>query len=104
MNSAKKNSWVLIEKIILDAKLRSDHLPEDTRAVPMKMWVKGSLVDESAAIGDLVEIITITDRKISGKLVEISPTYSHSFGDFVPEILKIDRQLKRFLAGGTMHE
>lgn len=100
MKKAKKDDWVVIENTVLEANRRAENLPDDTRAVPLKMWVKGRLVDEAAEIGDRVEVVTMTERRVSGELVEIAPTYTHSFGDFVPEILEIGRRLQRFRTDG----
>ncbi|MDF2889745.1 MAG: hypothetical protein K0R80_112, partial [Clostridia bacterium] len=30
----------------------------------------------------------------------VNPRYTHSFGEFVPELLKVDRQVKEILFGG----
>ena len=50
----EKNSWVQIHKIVLDVGKRADHLPEDTKRVPLEMWVKGYL-QMDANIGDDVD-------------------------------------------------
>ncbi|HAS72840.1 MAG TPA: 2-amino-4-ketopentanoate thiolase, partial [Clostridiales bacterium UBA8960] len=71
--------------------------------VPLEMWVKG-FIDRDAAIGDAVEVTTITGRKEFGSLTEVEPTYRHSFGNFVPEILEIGIQLKGILFGGDADE
>ena len=94
----KKGSWVQIKKVILNPEQRPKTLPEATRKVPLTMWVKGYLNCE-ASLGDLVEITTVTGRKESGELVSINPYYNHSYGKFVPEILEIDRIVKRALFG-----
>lgn len=99
----KKNSWVQITKEILSPKERSNHLPEPTKQVPFVMWVKGFLSDD-AEIGSFVEIKTITGRKESGVLVCENPSYMHTYGEFVPELLDIDRMVKTTLFGGEDHE
>lgn len=99
----KKNSWVQITKEILKPSERSYHLPEPTKQVPLVMWTKGFLL-ESAEIGSLVEIKTRTGRIESGVLVCENPSYMHTYGEFVPELLEIDRIVKTSLFGGDDDE
>ncbi|MDD3106393.1 MAG: 2-amino-4-oxopentanoate thiolase subunit OrtA [Bacilli bacterium] len=94
----KKQTWVQIEKVILHPNERAMNLPDDTKKVPLIMWVKGYL-QEDANIGDTVNIITLTNRKEQGKLVEANPTFKHNYGEFVPEILKINQMVKQILFG-----
>lgn len=97
---ALKGQWVNTHKIILTEDERAPQVPDDTKKVPMEMWVKGFLLNEEASIGDLVEIKTLSGRLESGKLIEINPAYRHSFGEFVPEILQIGKELREILFGG----
>lgn len=97
---AKQNDYVMIHRIVLGPEARAPQVPEDTKAVPLELWAKGFLKQGTAEIGDAVVIETITGRKLEGTLVEVSPTYRHSFGEFVPEILQIGIQLKSILFGG----
>lgn len=99
----KKNSWVQIKKIILEPHERANHLPEPTKQVPLVMWVKGYLLKE-AEIGDEVHVKTLTGRKESGVLVCENPSYMHTYGEFVPEILEIDNIVKTELFGGDSSE
>ena len=99
----KKNSWVQIRKEILQPHERAEHLPEPTKKVPLVMWVKGYLLAD-ASINDQVEIKTITGRTETGKLVQENPSYMHTYGKFVPEILEIDRIVKSALFGGDTNE
>lgn len=94
----KKNTWVQVHKIILSKDERSTNLPPETKEVPLEMWVKGFLQDD-ANIGDIVKIITVTNRIEEGTLVEANPTFKHNYGDFVPEILEIDKIVKKILYG-----
>lgn len=93
-----KNTWVRIHKIILKPEERSPNLPEETRIVPLELWVKGFLMKD-ADIGDTVSVRTRTGRIEGGTLTEVNPTYRHSFGEFVPEILAIDEIVKKALYG-----
>ncbi|MBE0449637.1 MAG: 2-amino-4-ketopentanoate thiolase [Clostridia bacterium] len=101
--NAKKGDWVKIYRVILKPEERAPQVPDDTKLVPLEMWVKGFLTAD-AELGDIVEVKTITDRMESGKLVEINPTYTHSFGNFVPELLQIGLDLKEILFGGDSVE
>lgn len=96
---AKQGDWVIIHNNLLEDSERAQQVPDDTQLVPLEMWVKGYLL-EDGEVGEQVSIQTVTNRIETGELVEISPTYNHSFGDFVPEILEIDRKLQDELYGG----
>ena len=95
----KKGDWVKVYNIVLESSERAPQVPEDTSKVPLETWVKGFLVADGK-IGDIVEIETITGRSVTGKLVEVQPTFDHSFGNNIPEILQIGKQLKEILFGG----
>lgn len=99
----KKNSWVQIKKIILKPEERTGNLPVATKQVPFVMWVKGFL-SEDAMLNSEVQIKTITGRIESGLLVCENPSYMHTYGEFVPEILEIDRIVKTVLFGGDSDE
>lgn len=101
---AKKNDWVLIHKIILKPEERAPQVPDDTKLVPLEMWVKGYLKNKEAEIGEEVTIITRTKREETGKLIEVNPYYTHSFGKFIPELLKISDQVREITFGGELDE
>jgi hypothetical protein len=101
---AIKGQWVNIHRCIFTSEQRAPQVPEDTKKVPLEMWVKGFLLDDEAEIGESVKIKTITGREESGDLFEINPTYRHSFGEFVPELLQVGIQLREILFGGEDHE
>ncbi len=94
----KKGSWVRIHKIILEPSERAPQIPEDTKATPLEMWDKGFLQEDSK-VGDIVEVVTVTGRKEEGELVEVNPCYKHDFGEFVPELLEIDMQVREIVFG-----
>jgi len=99
-NLAKKGEWVQIHEIVLKPEQRTGKIPEDTKKVPLELWVKG-FIDQDGKIGEEVEITTITGRKAKGKLVDINPVYTHGFGDkYVPELLQIGIQVKHILRDG----
>ncbi len=95
----KKGEWVRIHKVILKPEERAPQVPDDTKKVPLEMWVKGFL-QEDANFGDTVEIETVTGRKETGELIELNPYYTHNFGVFVPELIEIDKQVRGILFGG----
>lgn len=99
MSTAKKGDWVQIHQIVLQPEERAPQVPEDTKKVPLELWVKGVARTE-ARLGEQIEIETTTGRIVKGELVAVNPKYIHSFGEFVPELLEIDRQVKGILFGG----
>ena len=78
----------------------SKKIPEDTKKCDLEMWVKGALLEDSAECGDVVHVETAAGRVESGVLLEEKPHYTHSYGDFVPEIIEIDNRLRKIMAGG----
>ena len=98
---AKKNEYVRIHRAVLEAVERTGKLPEDTKSVPLEMWVKGWLQDEEAQIGDTVTVKTVVGRLETGVLVEAKPCYALNDGEYVPEILEIDQQLRGVLFEGA---
>lgn len=80
-----KGTYVMIKKIVLKHDERSNNLPEDTKTKDYMMKIKGYLLKD-ANLNDLVEIETETKRKVEGILIEINPSYTHSFGEHVDEI------------------
>ncbi|BEP29107.1 2-amino-4-oxopentanoate thiolase subunit OrtA [Helicovermis profundi] len=99
----KKGDWVKIYNVVLTKDERAPQVPDDTKNVPLEMWVKGfALIDGKK--GDKIEVKTITGRKAEGEVVEIEPTFTHSFGNNIPELLKIGMDLKEILFGGADNE
>ncbi len=98
---AKKNEYVRIHRNILEAVERTGKLPEDTKSVPLEMWVKGWLQDDEAKIGDTVTVKTVVGRLETGVLMEEKPCYALNYGEYVPEILEIDQRLRSVLFEGV---
>ncbi len=96
---AKKGDWVQIQNVVLPAGHRAPQVPEDTQACDLKLWVKGVLLND-AEIGEEAEIKTVTGRVTSGTLCDVNPRYVHDYGEFQPELLQIELQLKEILFGG----
>ena len=96
---AKKGDWVRIHCIILMPEQRSAAVPEDTKSVPLEQWTKGYL-HADPTLGSEATVTTRTGRVVSGTLVDEHPHYSHSFGEFVPELQKAGDEAFAFLFGG----
>ena len=101
MNSVRiaKGSWVRVEQVVMKPGERAPQVPEDTKAVPLMLWVKGTLLEE-ASIGDTVEIETAIGRRMSGKLVAENPPYIHGFGRPIPELLTLGNEFRALIEGG----
>lgn len=84
---AKKGEWARIHVVVLEPAERAASLPEDTKHVPLEMWVKGTLTSD-AEIGKSAAVVTKTGRLVTGTLLEVNPCYTHSFGAYVPELEK----------------
>ena len=91
---AKKGDWVRIHNIVLEVGERATNIPEETQNVPLEMWDKGFLLNDSAIIGDKVKVETYIGRIVEGNLLEVNPYYKHDFGKCVPELLYIGRQAR----------
>jgi len=95
----EQGTYVRIRKTVLKPEERSSNLPDDTKQVPFKIWVKGYLQDDWADLFDIVTVKTIDGRLETGRLKEANPPYRHSYGDFVPEILCVRDIIKRDMGG-----
>lgn len=91
-----QGTWVEIHRIVLAAGERAPRVPEDTQRVPLEMRAKGFLV-APASVGEDAEIITQAGRRLRGRLTEVNPAYSHSFGAPVPELSTIGGEVRAIL-------
>jgi hypothetical protein len=89
-------TWVEVYSIVLPPDQRAGHIPEDTKHVPLEMRAKGFLVG-AATLGDQVEIVTVTGRRLKGTLVQVNPSYDHGFGAPIPELLAIGGEVRALL-------
>lgn len=89
--------WVEVERVLLEPADRAEHLPDDTAAQPLRVWVRG-FARAAADLGDECEIETATGRVITGVLTAVNPGYSHTFGTPPPGIASIGRDLRGRLA------
>ena len=95
----EKGRWVQIHRNILEPSERAPQVPDDTKAVPLEMWIKGYLQDD-AEIGSEVTVVTRTGRIETGTLLEAEPYYKHDYGRFIPELLVISEQARVLVFGG----
>ena len=94
MGKIQKGTWVEIEQVIFAPEERAQSLPEDTRKVPYLLRASGFLLAD-ADMGEEVRIQTIIGRILSGKLITINPSYTHSFGKTIPELLTIGTEFEQ---------
>lgn len=93
VRSFKAGDLVYIEKIVLPAGERAPSVPEDTAKVPLIAYCKGFL-KEDAMTGDEAVIETFIGREVKGRVMSKDPAYVHTYGDVVPELLKISRSVR----------
>jgi hypothetical protein len=89
-------TWVEIQRVVLAPDQRAPHIPEDTKRVPLEMRVKGFLI-AAAGMGEEVDVVTATGRRLRGTLKEINPSYSHGFGSPIPELSAIAGEVRELL-------
>ena len=94
----EKGTYVRIRKTLLKPEERSSNLPNDTKNVPFKMWVKGYLQEESELF-DIGTVKTLTGRFETGRIKEVNPPYKHSYGDFVPEVMVLSDVIRKDMYG-----
>jgi len=88
MSNIPSETWVEIEQVILTPAQRAPGIPDDTRATPYVRRISGFLT-APAVMGGEATIRTMIGRTMVGTLRVVNPSYSHSFGETVPELLKI---------------
>ena len=94
---ARPGDWVEVECVLLEPADRSTNLPPETAEKPLMMWVKG-FAEGQAALGEPVTVETMTGRKVAGTLSAINPGYFHTFGEPIPELVHIGKDLRAQLA------
>lgn len=97
MHTAKKGDWVRVYTTVLQVGERAPQIPEETKAVPLEMWVNGFLMDNEAAIGKPATVRTLAGRELKGVLTEIRPVYAIDYGQTQPELLTVGPELRAVL-------
>jgi hypothetical protein len=92
----ERGTWVQVHRIVLREGKRAPQVPVETQQVPLEMRVKGFLA-EPANLGEEVEIVTPSGRRLGGILTDVNPGYTHSFGSPIPELLRISREVRAIL-------
>ncbi len=100
---AKRGDWVIVHNTVLNPSQRAPQVPDDTKQVPLEMWVKG-FIQNDANIGDFVKVETITGRMVEGNLLKVNPYYTHDYGKCIPELLQIGLTAREILFGGEEDE
>ena len=85
--------WVEVERVLLEPADRAANLPEETATKPLLVGVKGVALGEAAS-GEECEVETMTGRVVSGRLSDLDPAYTHTFGSQPPEIAGVGRDLR----------
>jgi len=91
------DAWVEVERVLLEPADRSAALPPETASQPVLVWVSGFAKAE-AVLGDEITVETMTGREVTGRLSAINPGYFHTFGNPVPELVHVGRDLRAQLA------
>jgi len=95
--TVRKGQWVEIYRVVLSPGERAPQVPDDTKKVPLEMRVKGFL-EKDAVIGDEVTVTTAAGRSVSGTLAAVNPAYTHGFGEPIPELIGIGREVRGIIA------
>ena len=90
---AHEGDWVEVECKLLDPADRSKNLPPETADKPLMMWVKG-FAQGAAGMGEELTVETMTGRKVTGALSAVNPGYYITYGDPLPELTHIGRDLR----------
>ena len=91
MTIIPKGTWVEVERTLAGADRRMPGRPIDPAKLPSYMVRVSGFLLEDAELGQQVRIRTIIGKVHVGKLRIQSPSYGHSFGHTVPELLRVDR-------------
>ena len=100
---AREGDWVEVECKLLDPADRSKNLPPETAEKPLMMWIKGFAQGE-AGMGEELTIETMTGRKVTGALSAVNPGYFITYGNPIPELTHVGRDLRAQLAAYRRQE
>jgi hypothetical protein len=91
MSKIPKGTWVEVERSLVSADRRLPLRPIDPAKLPSYLTRVSGFLLEDADLGQIVRIRTIMGKVHIGKLRIQSPSYGHSFGHTVPELLRPGR-------------
>lgn len=89
--------WVEVSYVLLEPEDRAAGIPADTAAQPLLAWVKGFALAD-AAVGEQVAVETMSGRTVTGRLTDVRPGYTHSFGRPPAELTGIGRDARARVA------
>jgi 2-amino-4-ketopentanoate thiolase alpha subunit len=93
MSKIPKGTWVEVERTLVSADRRLPVRTLDPTKLPSYMVRVSGFLLEDAELGQQVRIRTIMGKVHIGKLRIQSPSYGHSFGHTVPELMRPSRTL-----------
>ena len=96
MSKIPKGTWVEVERSLFCSDRTVASRPLDPAKVPSYLLRVSGFLLEEAELGQEVRIRTIFGKIHAGKLRIQSPSYGHSFGHTVPELMRPGR------AGGAV--
>ena len=91
MSIIPKGTWVEVERALPMGNRRLPSRPLALGKPSCEMLRISGFLLEDAELGQQVRIRTIMGKLHVGKLRIQSPSYGHSFGHTVPELLKVGR-------------
>lgn len=94
-----EQAWVEIEWTVLEPAERATSCPPDTRAVAYLARTKGMAVD--AVLGRDAEIVTVTGRRVEGRVRDQNPGYEHTFGRPLPEWVRMRNAIRVLVHDGV---
>lgn len=86
--SIPAGTWVEVERVLLQPEQRSTALPEETRTKPFVVKVSGFLVAD-AELGDEAVVRSLIGHEHHGVITAVNPSYAHTFGETVQDLLHI---------------
>jgi 2-amino-4-ketopentanoate thiolase alpha subunit len=92
-DSVPAGSWVEIEQVALPAGERAPNVPNDTAAVDFVARIRGFLLAD-AALGAHATVRTLIGRIIEGRLAAVNPRNPATFGDPVPQLLRLGAEAR----------
>ena len=91
MSKIPTGTWVEVERSLFCSDRSAASRPLEPAKVPSYLLRVSGFLLEEAELGQQVRIRTIIGKVHLGKLRIQSPSYGHSFGHTVPELLKVGR-------------
>lgn len=98
--TARRGDWVKIHFTILSPQDRAGGIPQETKEVPLEAYMNGFLEEDQADLGQQVQVRTLAQRSLSGKLIAVFPEYTHTFGRPIPQLLEIGPSIRQWISEG----